>query len=66
MMQLLKWDLLPLRSQIHAFINLLPRTNISIGDWVDAANKALKENNCGFELRVHKDGLRLSFQLFFK
>ncbi|MDD2438432.1 MULTISPECIES: ATP-dependent helicase [Bacteroidales] len=53
------------KSQIHAFINLLPRTNISIGEWVDAANKALKENNCGFELRVHKDGLRLSFpQLF--
>lgn len=53
------------KSQIHAFINLLPLTNISIGEWVDAANKALKENNCGFELRVHKDGLRLSFpQLF--
>lgn len=60
-----KMGFVAFKSQVHAFINLLPRTNIPIGEWVDAANKALKENNCGFELRVHKDSLLLSFpQLF--
>ena len=53
------------KSQIYAIINLLPQTNISIGGWVGAANKVLKENDCGFELNVHNDGLHYSFpQLF--
>ena len=53
------------KSQIYAFINLLPKTNISIGKWVAVANKVLKENNCAFELHVHTEGLQYSFpQLF--
>ena len=53
------------KSQIYAFINLLPKTNISIGKWVAVANKVLKENNCAFELHVHTEGLQYSIpQLF--
>jgi superfamily I DNA/RNA helicase len=53
------------KSQIYAFINLLPKTNVTIGEWVVETNKILKENKCSFELQVHKDGLCCSFpQLF--
>lgn len=53
------------RSQINAFINLLPQTNIPIGGWVIATNKVLKENNCGFELHVHNDGFHCTFSQLF-
>ena len=53
------------KSQVHAFINLLPKTNNPIGEWVAAANRILQENDYGFKLDVHKDGKHLSFpQLF--
>ncbi|KAA6328600.1 DNA helicase II [termite gut metagenome] len=53
------------KSQIYAFINLLPLTNIPIGEWVSTANKVLKENNCGFVLHVHNDSLHCSFSQLF-
>jgi len=60
-----KMGFIAFRSQIHAFINLLPQTNIPIGEWIVAANKALEENNCGFKLCVHKNSLNCFFpQLF--
>jgi superfamily I DNA/RNA helicase len=53
------------KSQIYAFINLLPKTNVAIGEWITAANIVLTANGCKFDLRVHSDGLRCSFpQLF--
>lgn len=54
-----------LKSQVYAFINLLPLTNIPIGEWIAITNRTLQENNCGFELHVHADGLNYAFpQLF--
>ena len=60
-----KMGFITFKSQIHEFINFLPKTDTLIGEWAAAANKILETNECGFELCVHKDGLRCSFpQLF--
>jgi len=53
------------KSQIYAFINSLPQSNVPIGAWIIAANKFLKEKNCKFEFQIHNDGSHYTFpQLF--
>jgi len=56
---------IPFKFKIYDFIKLLPQTNVLIGEWIVAANKALKESNCSFKLDVHKDGLYCSFSQLF-
>ena len=53
------------RTQIHSFINMLPQTDIPIGEWVVEANKILNENDCDFKLIIDRNALNYSFpQLF--
>jgi len=53
------------KSQVYSFINLLPQTNINIGEWVEIANRVIKENGYGFKLAVHKNALLHAFSQLF-
>jgi DNA helicase-2/ATP-dependent DNA helicase PcrA len=60
-----KMGFVALKSQVYAFMNMLPKTDISIGEWVVKTNAVLKENNTGIELHIHKDSSGSSFSQLF-
>ena len=53
------------RTKIQSFINMLPQTDIPIGQWVVEANKILNENDCGFEFNIDRNALNYSFSQLF-
>lgn len=53
------------RTQIQSFINILPDTSVSIGEWVRLANTAFTANKCGFQLSLNNDGKDYSFDQLF-
>src|SRR5690606_17079267 len=47
------------------FINLLPKTDITLGQWIIAANEALTKNNINFQLSIKNAGKGYSFNQIF-
>jgi len=60
-----KMGFVTLKSQVYAFINMLPQTNISIGEWITKTNAILKENSTRIELHIHKNSLGCTFSQLF-
>lgn len=54
------------KSQIFAFINLLPKTDTTLGIWITATNKILTENNINFQLSINNVGADYSFNQVFQ
>jgi len=50
-----------IRKDIFGIINLLHTTNYSVGDWVNGANNAFKDNNIKLELQIKNAGYNTSF-----
>lgn len=53
------------RSLVFDFINLLPETNNILGDWIDAANAAFRQNQIDFELKITKKAKDIVFKELF-
>jgi len=53
------------KSQIFEFINILPKTDVTLGNWITATNNILKEKNVNFQLSIAKAGKNYSFQQIF-
>lgn len=53
------------KSQVFKFVNMLPETNIALGDWVRTANQILTQNNIRFQLSISNAGNNYSFQQVF-
>ncbi len=54
------------KSQVFEFINhILPKTDTTIGSWVDATNKILTEKGIQFQLSVTNVGKNYTFQQVF-
>lgn len=53
------------KSQVFRFVNLLPKTDITIGNWVDTTNKILTETNKKFQLSITNAGKNYTFQQVF-
>lgn len=53
------------KSQVFSFINLLPKTDMTLGDWVSATNKNLTENKIKLQLIITKAGKNFSFEQVF-
>lgn len=54
------------KSSVYEFINLLPKTDITLGQWVDSTNKVLTQNNLKFQLSIENVGKDYTFnQVFF-
>ena len=47
------------KSQVFELINLLPKTDITLGAWVDSANKIFAEKEIKIELRITNAGKKL-------
>ncbi|MFR4273958.1 MAG: UvrD-helicase domain-containing protein [Bacteroides thetaiotaomicron] len=60
-----KMGFVALKSQVYTFINMLPQTDIPIGEWIAKTNVVLKENDTGIELHIHKDSSSCSFSQLF-
>lgn len=53
------------KSLVYQFINLLPKTDITLGQWIIAANEALTKNNINFQLSIKNAGKGYSFNQIF-
>lgn len=53
------------KSLVYQFINLLPKTDIALGQWIIAANEALTKNNQNFQLSIKNGGKDYSFKQVF-
>jgi len=53
------------RSIVFQFINLLPQTNITFGDWVSQTNQNFLQSNIDKELQIEASGRALTFQQLF-
>jgi len=53
------------KSFVYKFINLLPRTDISLGKWITATNTAFTQNNIKFQLSINSAGSNFSFNQVF-
>jgi DNA helicase-2/ATP-dependent DNA helicase PcrA len=54
------------KSQVLKFINLLPKTDVTLGNWVNNTNqKALIESKFKFQLSITNAGANYSFQQVF-
>ncbi|HRK80455.1 MAG TPA: ATP-dependent helicase [Saprospiraceae bacterium] len=53
------------KSQIFRFINLLPKTDTTLGDWVNATNQILTEKQLKFQLSITNAGKNYTFQQVF-
>ncbi|MDW3210873.1 MAG: ATP-dependent helicase [Reichenbachiella sp.] len=53
------------KSLVYQFINLLPKTDIALGQWITAANEALTKNNINFQLSIKNAGKDYSFNQVF-
>lgn len=53
------------KSQVFGFINLLPKTDTTLGSWVKATNQILTENKIKFQLSISNAGTNYTFQQVF-
>ncbi|MFH1563922.1 MAG: ATP-dependent helicase [Nitrospirota bacterium] len=53
------------RSLVFDFINILPQTNVSLGDWINAANAAFVQNEINSELKITKKAKDIVFEELF-
>jgi superfamily I DNA/RNA helicase len=53
------------KSQVFSFINSLPNTNTTLGNWITATNKALTENKINFKLSINNAGANYTFNQVF-
>lgn len=53
------------KTLVYQFINLLPKTDITLGQWITDSNKAIKQNNLNFELKINNAGKNYSFNQIF-
>ena len=53
------------KSLVYEFINLLPKTNITLGQWIDSTNKVLTQNNLKFQLSIKNVGKDYTFKQVF-
>lgn len=53
------------KSQIFGFINLLPKTDTTLGNWVNATNQILTEKQLKFQLSITNAGKNYTFQQVF-
>ncbi len=54
------------KSQIFSFVNLLPKSNVTLGEWIEETNKKLKENKINFQLSITNAGKNYSFSQVFQ
>lgn len=47
--------------RVHQFINRLPKTDVSLGEWIDAANAVITK----FQLQIKRTGRQYTFQQLF-
>lgn len=53
------------KTQVFNFIQFMPKTDISLGSWVDAMNNNLTNKNLKFQLSINNSGRDYSFQQVF-
>jgi len=53
------------KSQILGFINLLPKTNTTLGSWIELSNSKLSENNINIQLSIKNAGTNYTFNQVF-
>jgi len=53
------------KSQVFGFINLLPKTDTTLGNWIKATNQILTENKLKFQLSITNAGTNYTFQQVF-
>jgi DNA helicase-2/ATP-dependent DNA helicase PcrA len=53
------------KSQVLKFINLLPKTDVTLGNWVNNTNQKLIESKFKFQLSITNAGKNYSFQQVF-
>jgi DNA helicase-2/ATP-dependent DNA helicase PcrA len=60
-----KMGFISLKSQVHEFINLLPKTDVTLGDWVSSTNAIIEEKLLKFQLSISNTGKNFSFKQIF-
>lgn len=53
------------KTLVNQFINLLPKTDITLGQWITDSNRAIKQNNLNFELKINNTRSNYSFNQIF-
>lgn len=53
------------KSQILGFINLLPKTDTTLGSWIELSNSKLSENNINIQLSIKNAGTNFTFNQVF-
>ncbi|MGV8946619.1 MAG: UvrD-helicase domain-containing protein [Lutibacter sp.] len=53
------------KSQVFEFINLLPKTDTTLGNWVNTTNQILTEKELKFQLSITNAGMNYTFQQVF-
>lgn len=53
------------KSQVYDFINSLPKTDTTLGNWITITNKTLTENQINFQLSIKNIGANYSFKQVF-
>ncbi len=53
------------KSLVYQFINLLPKTDITLGQWIADTNTALKNSKLNFELKINNAGKNYNFNQVF-
>lgn len=53
------------KSLVFQFINLLPKTDIPLGQWIATTNTTLTQNNLNFQLSINNAGKNYSFNQVF-
>jgi superfamily I DNA/RNA helicase len=53
------------KSKVFGFINSLPKTDITLGNWVMETNRILTKSNIDFQLKINNVGVNYSFNQLF-
>jgi DNA helicase II / ATP-dependent DNA helicase PcrA len=53
------------KSQVYEFINLLPKTDVTLGNWVSSTNAIIEEKALKFQLSISNTGKDFSFKQIF-
>ncbi len=53
------------RKYVYDFINILPKTDCSIGEWVEKTNETFKKADVSIELKIKKKGKKLDLDQLF-
>lgn len=53
------------KSQVFQFINSLPKTDTTLGNWITATNKTFTENKIKFQLSINNTGANYTFNQLF-